>query len=221
MMKRLTLCLLCFCGLFVAPAATLYDNGTYNGLGGNGKGDAWQADDFVLAAASNLTGITFWTLEAQGAYLGSITWEIRTNNVDQPGTLVSGGSGNGAPTRAAVGTALGMDVYQNDLTVNITNLAAGTYWLVLHDGLATDVDFQDFYFAWTDLNGTNTPTNRGREQVLPGGVTWDLNDQEHAFLISGTASTAPPGGDIPEPGSVVLLSGGLAAMLCARRYAKR
>ena len=103
-------------------------------------------------------------------------------------------------------------MFQNDVAVASTSLAAGTYWLVLHDGLSSNTDFQDFYFAWTNVNPTNTASTRGKEQSLvPASVTWDATGQEHAFFISGTSSATP------EPGSILLLSGGLAVLLLARK----
>lgn len=160
---------------------------------------------------SDLTGIRFWTLEGTGAYLGSINWEIRSNVSNLPGAIIA--SGNAHPTRTNVGTALSLTVFQNDLSIAVNALAAGTYWFSFHDGLDTNVTFQDFYWAWADLNATNTPTNRGVEFVI-GGSSWDTLSQEHTFQVFGDTT---PGGGVPEPSAALLFGAGLAAIASARR----
>ena len=198
------------------PAAfesVLSFNGTNNNLGGNAMGDFLQADDFTLLATSNITSIVFYSLEGTGAYLGSVDWAIYTNVGNQPGALVSGGSGSATPTRVSLGpvAALGLDAFQNTMSVSVTGLVAATYWLVLHNGPVATTAFSDFYWAWTDLNGGNTGSTRGLEQSLfPASITWDDNSSEHAFSILGDT-------DVPEPGTMILLSAGLAALWLRRK----
>ncbi len=202
----------------IASGATLFNNGSFNSLDGNGMGDALQGEDFVLSSTSNLTAIRFWTLEAQGAYLGSLTWSINSDNSNEPGASLAGSTLS--PTTSSVGSALGLNIVQYDFNIAVNNLSAGTYWLVLHDGANIDVDFQDMYWAHTDLNVTNTGTARGLEQNLPGGVTWNATDQEHAFVVFGDP-VRDPGPEIPEPATVVLVSAGLAAICLTRRSSSR
>ena len=138
----------------VASATPVYDNGVFNGLGGNAMSDLLQADDFRLNSVSTLEGIRFWALEASGAFVGSLTWSVNTDAAGRPsGTNI--GSANVVPTRTLVGTALGLSVFQYDIAINLPNVTAGTYWLLLHNGANAQTAFQDFYWAWTDLNGTN------------------------------------------------------------------
>jgi len=203
-MKNKTLWLAALAISLTAPAATLYDAGTYNGSGGNNTVEGYIGDDFILLAMSDLTGIRFWTLEGTAGYLGSINWEIRSNSSNSPGAIIA--SGNANPTRTNVGTALSLTVYQNDLSLSVNGLAAGTYWFAIHDGLDSNVDPNpEFYWAWADLNATNTPTNRGREFLI-GGSTWDTVSQEHAFLVQGDQTAATP-----EPAAGFLLGAGLLA----------
>ena len=209
-----------------AQAATLWDNGAPNitNLGGSEMSDTFQAEDFRLGVASDLTGIRFWDLEgaAGGDYTGSIFYQI-VNNVGitpagSPGTTVFS-SGLVAPTRVAAGSVLGLSQFQNDFAISVSNLVAGTYWLELHNGpLATNA-FSDFYWSFTDLNVTNTPTNRGSEFALPAnGFGWTTNDQEHAFEVFG-APRQPPPPPLPEPGTTALMAAGIA-VLALRRWRK-
>ncbi len=197
-----------------ASAGTVWNNGGPNSLGGNEIGDLNGAEDFIITAQSDLTAISFWSLEASGSYLGSITWSIQANTSNVPGAVIA--SGNIAPTRTnlgavpALGTNPSLTLFQNNFAINVAALSAGTYWLVLHDGLSTDTALQDFYWAWANLNGTNTGTNRGLEQdATLTDPSWNTNSNEHAFLLSGAPT--------PEPATMVLLSAGLAALWLAGR----
>src|SRR5258708_7079973 len=169
----------------VLSAATLWDNGgpAVTTPGGSQMSDTYQGQDFVLSALSNLTDVRFWSLEASGAdYTGSIFYQIVNNSGGVPGLTVYD-SGLLSPTRVAAGTVLGFNQFQNDFAINAPNLAAGTYWLLLHNGPLSSTAFSDFYWSWTDLNATNTPTNRGREMGLNPSTGWTTNDTQMAFLI--------------------------------------
>jgi hypothetical protein len=192
--------------------ATLYDNGTPNNLGANALTDFMQADDFVLAAASDLTGVSFWSMELSPAdYFGSIFWEVRNNAGGVPGAVVFG-TGTVIPTRTAAGSALGLNIFRNDFSISIMGLAAGTYWLVLHNGPLTNTTFTDYYWAHTATGGGNSSTSRGVEQSLnPPIPGWTTNSEEHAFLISGDPVL------IPEPGTLILISAGLGGLGLLRR----
>ncbi|MSV34964.1 MAG: PEP-CTERM sorting domain-containing protein [Bryobacterales bacterium] len=177
--------------------------------------DFIQGDNFVLAFTTNLTAVRFWDMELSAAdYSGSIFWEIRNNAASVPGGTVLG-TGTATPTRTAAGSALGLNIFQNDFAITVNNVAAGTYWLVLHNGPLASTTFSDYYWAWTAVGGANAATDRGVEKSLnPLAVNWSTNGQEHAFLISGDAV------GIPEPGTLVFISTGIAAMGWARRQSR-
>lgn len=193
-----------------ALALTVWDNGGPAAvtLGGSVMTDTLQAEDFTLASSTNITAITFWNLQlVTGDYLGSITYQLTSGS--PTGTVVA--SGSVAPTRTAAGTVLGYSQFQNDLPVSVLGLAAGTYWLSLHDGPVASTAYADFYWSWADLNATNTPTTRGLELGLaPLATAWTTNEAEHAFQITGVSA-------VPEPATALLAALGIGVVLSARR----
>jgi hypothetical protein len=195
-----------------AMALTVWDNGGPSvgaGEGGSNMSETRQAEDFTLAFATNLTAVRFWSLEsATSDFLGTISYEVLNNVGGAPGSTVYG-SGSAALTRTGAGTAAGLNQFQNDFSLSVNNLAAGTYWIALHNGPLTSTAPLDFYWSWTDLNAVNTPTARGREFLIsPLDTGWRTNDQEHAFSVFG--EQVP---EVPEPETWMLLSAGLAALV--------
>lgn len=181
--------------------AVIYSSGPPDGLGGSAMTDFYQADDFSIVSNTSLTGIRFWNLEASVAdYAGSIFWYIFSDNAGLPGTALF--SGSAAPTRTAAGTALGLNVFQNDFALSVS-LGAGTYWLVLHNGdPVTNNAFTDYYWATADFTGNTT--NRGAEQsITPPDPNWASNGLEHAFEVFGDVT-------VPEPATYMLVGLGLA-----------
>jgi hypothetical protein len=218
----LQLCVaLCALQASAAMALTVWDNGGPSvgaGEGGSNMSDTRQAEDFTLTFASNLTAVRFWSLESSAAdFLGTISYEIFNNAGGAPGATVFG-SGNASVTRTAAGTAAGLNQFQNDFLLSVSNLAAGTYWIALHNGPLASTSPLDFYWSWTDLNAVNTPSSRGREFLLnPLDTAWRPNDQEHAFSVFG--EQVP---EIPEPETWMLLCVGLTALAWrSRRSAAR
>ena len=82
-------------------------------------------------------------------------------------------------------------------------LAAGTYWLVLHNGSPSDFgDPNEFLWATTDAN----KSFGGHESFGPGSP-WTGNYHEHAFRVTA----------VPEPAQVLMLLAGGALLLGLRR----
>lgn len=200
--QQLCALLACAAVLVAAPLAAhagggvVYDNGAPDHQSGNNMGFAWQADDFSLAAGASITGLSFWSLEADGAYRGSISWSILSDANGAPGGTVIASGTESSIARTGLGSWLGLDEFRNDFSL-ATPLAleAGTYWLVLHNGAASDTgDPNEFLWETSALNGS-TP---GME-MLDSGAPWSSNFNEHAFQVSA----------VPEPASVLMLAAGL------------
>lgn len=179
-----------------AGGVTVYDNGAPDHQSGNNMNFAWQADDFSVGAGASVTGLSFWSLEASGAYRGSIAWSIMSDAPGAPGGTVIASGTESSITRTGLGSYLGLDEFRNDFVLSAPlALGAGTYWLVLHNGSATDFgDTSEFLWETTGANGS-TP---GME-MLDGSGPWTGNFNEHAFLVSA----------VPEPASVLMLAVGL------------
>ena len=197
-----------------AYAGVVWDNGVPASVttGGSEMSDTLQAEDFRLTGTTNLTGIEFWNLQASSAdYTGSIFWEILGNGGTLPNSTVYG-SGTATPTQTAAGTVLGYNQYDDKFTISVSGLAAGTYWLALHNGALTSTAYTDFYWTWAELGGgSNGGTSAGAEQQLSPLAGFSTNDDEHAFNLTGTVSPAP------EPGTIGMMLGALGGLTLLRR----
>lgn len=178
-----------------AWAAPVWTNGTPDFVNGSVMSDTYQAEDFSLGSSTTLTGITFWSVEAAGAFSGSISWEIFSGVPG--GTVVASGSAS-TITRTAAGSLSGLNVIQNQFSVSVADLAAGTYWLAMHNGSISSTAFNDFYWA----TAADNASARGRELWLVDPSSgWTTNGYEHAFSIDGRPGG---GGAAPEPSTAAL-----------------
>jgi hypothetical protein len=206
------LCRVLACAAMVAaglPAAgaAAFDNGAPDHLSANNMGYAWQADDFSLATGTSVNAISFWSLEAAGAFRGSISWSIVGDSAGVPGGTVFASGTQSSIARTGLGTYLGLSEFRNDFSLGSPlALAAGTYWLVLHNGDFSNMgDPNEFLWETTAANGTL----RGMES-FDGGATWSGNFNEHAFQVSA----------VPEPASVLMLAAGMLVVGGLRRRAR-
>jgi hypothetical protein len=169
-----------------------------------------QAEDFTLATAAKITDVHFWSVEGQSSYQGSVSWGFYSNVGGVPGALIASGN-TSAVTRTATGNSLFFGTeFLNDFDILPVSLAAGSYFLGLHNGLSS-VDSRSEYY-W-ETQSTSVGAN-GQEDVSPFGVgSWFDNGHEHAFYLTGEATTNP----VPEPSSIALVGLAMCGIGIARR----
>ena len=199
-MKRhlLAAALALLAGAAPSPAAVVFDNGApdlVNALEMTG----WiLAEDFTLAALTNISGVVFWALESPTTYQGSFSWAIHANNAGTPSAALQNGTGL-AVTRESTGrSAFGLSEYKYTFGIAPTNLAAGSYWLALHNGPLTTTIPTGFY--WGTAPTVNGARARMDEAPFEGAFT--ATTRELAYQLT----------TVPEPGVSTALLGGLTLL---------
>lgn len=185
----------------VSHAGLLY-SAIPNQSGGSDANGFLEADDFTIAGPTPVTRITFWSFQTIAAdYTGSVAWSFRSDAAGMPGASVV--SGTATPVGAATGrSAFGLNEFQYSLVIN-TNLNAGTYWLVLHNGPNNAIPPTDFFWEWSNGNAGNSMS----QDLASPNQPWLGNFAELAVQIT----------DVPEPASVFLAGAGLLAVWLGRR----
>lgn len=203
----LSLCtVICFAVAIVVPASaqTLYENGPING-----ETDAWivnlgfvTADSFTISSGSStLTGVSFgaWIIpgdvvesagiEITSEPLGGTIYYDQQVNVTQSGCYLNQYSYN-------VCTETG--------SFNGPTLGNGTYWLDLQN-VVTNNGEDPVY--WDENGGIGCHSQGCPSQACFGNCEGTIPSE--AFTILGTTET----GSVPEPGSLLLFSGGVLGVV--------
>lgn len=187
-----------------ASAAVIYNNGAPNQASGNEMTEWVQAEDFLFANRTLVTDVHFWSLEAAGAYTGSITYLIYSDNAGSPDSILA--QGTVTPVRTATGgAAFGLNEFQYDFFLD-TPFQTGanvTYHLGLHNGALTTTNRLEFYWGTTNANATT----RGMEDQTPFGGGWFNNGQEHAFQLTDDAVLVPAPASLALAGLALLAAG--------------
>ena len=189
-----------------ASADVLYSNGPINGTNTAYDIDAagsWAlSDSFVLLSDATVTGLShigIWV--PQGETLTSLNWTISTDPGDG-GTIESFAVNASPSTASLVGQYFTVyDIYNVSFSVPNLNLTAGTYYLTLENAIPSTAGHQVF---WDDNDGSSLAFHYLNGALFQNPV--GTNPASESFEIDGT----------PEPGSVILLCTGLAAI--AMRY---
>lgn len=201
-----------FSAVLFQQAETSADGYFSDGISSNGSQFYSQsiADDFSLAATSNVTTIKFWgssenfsTPDLSNVAAFDIVFYDTSFNPVAQGIQIP----VGAFTTTATGNvnSLGGNEYEMDLATNF-NLNAGSYYM--HVGADLIDPFGDA-FVWSNANGN---TNIAANFMQGGG--WQTFQQEPgtAFELDGQA--------VPEPASMAILGLGVVAMVRRRRASK-
>jgi hypothetical protein len=192
-----------------AGAATVFNNGGPDYFSGTRMSEFVVADNFNLAADTNLTNIRFWSHQSLPAdYSGTIAWSIYDNGgaSNTPGSVRASGSSSIAAVDFNQPTAFGLATYIFNIPVTLT-LMTGSYWLGLNNSPLDSANPSEMLWATT---GPGRPS----EGVYLEGTSWVGTGNEHAFLLEGTAVTSP----IPEPYMPAMMLAGLATLAGLRRF---
>ena len=173
--------------LFLAPVfdfpgmAIVFDSGVPDSASGMEISAYLAANPFTLALPQTITNIRFWAVAAEGygdpdpgIYHGSIVWQIYDADNGQPGNLLFSGEVEPIPVFSHE-TGWGKS-YQFDFSIPSTFLAAGNYWLALHNGSMTEQSLVNFYWESSQLG--QVAILAYAQAILPGGTwgPWTIQD---------------------------------------------
>ncbi|MEO9468492.1 MAG: hypothetical protein ABJG61_06035, partial [Parasphingorhabdus sp.] len=196
MKKAIFAALMAFAATSTVQAATVYDNGGPDGVGGNETTRWFQAEDFSLAADASIVsaGVYLGTFDGTlGVWDGSFEYNIFSDAAGTPGASLASGSVIATTSDSGVATGFGTGnsfLFEFDLNSAFAATAGTTYWFSIH--ASTDFDRDELYWVTSGSNGTSF----GEES--DGGTfdNWFNNGNEHAFYLSDTAVNM---GAVPEP----------------------
>ncbi len=182
---------------------------TLDGLGISGL---QVADDFNLLSAAVITGIDLSAITYHGTVVGSLDWAILSDNNGSPGSVLF--SGISYPTNTLqyeatwFGGAQPADVNSVFITTPGLDLIAGIYYLQLGNaGTANGTAV-----TWVATSTGFTPDNTGQTSI--NGTYLNSYYKNTVFSIYGNVPT-------PEPASILLVGGGLGALVRRLRQPRR
>lgn len=219
-MRKLTLLTIVALAAPTANTAIIYDTleGAYTSGNGNCFGgsavfgmpyDLMVADDFSLVETTTITSITVRNLTFGAASANQAYLRVLRDNGGHPGAEVTGPEGDLVEIVETdffdpVFDLVGKDVHASELSYT---LSPGTYWIGLQ------VISDDWHYTASGQYGMGS--NGHQREWIRGGNCWcdtDWHDDYHVdynMRIEGDV--------VPEPMTVVALSGSLIALAARRR----
>ena len=193
-LRMLCLVVLCLAALSAMAQQTLYTNGPINGTT-----DSWPfnfgfvvSDSFTLSSAATVDQFTFGTFTFPGDVL--VSAEVEITSAEFGGTTYSDQVVNFTQSDCR-GNQYGFNVCVQTGNLSPVNLAAGTYWLNLDNGVVNDGD----PMYWDENSG---PSHASFSTV--GTIP------SESFTLLGTTNSG--GGTVPEPSSIALFASGVLAL---------
>ena len=182
-----------------ASAAVVYNNGAPNQVSGDQMSEFVVAENFTLGSAATIASIRFWSVQGAATdYLGSVYWAIYSDVAGvMPGAVLFGGIPVAtAAVATGASTGFGYLEYSFDIDVVDFSLAAGDYWLGLHNGALTDTTAREMLWETT-----TTPIAPFGKYFDAANGRWTDTDNEHAFRLDSAAVVS-----VPEPDSLALVA---------------
>ncbi len=193
-----------------AHAGLIVDNGLPNVTNARDIDLFRSADDFTVGN-TNIGAVRFWitttspiATDPQTNFDGSITYAFYNDSAGSIGSLIASGTVNGLTSVFSGLTHSGSNANINVVDFNLNAplaLAAGTYWLELHEGATLSSD-DGTRIGWEMSNNTS---GNAKQDLASNGLPVNSVNNELAFQLFDTAS-----GTVPEPGSLLLVAAGLA-----------
>jgi hypothetical protein len=213
-----TTTLLLFQTSLALSAAVIYDGGAPDGVNGANLSARVSAQSFTLASAAALQGLIFLGSadvdDVPSRFSGTIGFRFLSNNAGAPGTSLALGSDSSVQLVDNRTKNLGTDEYRFLVNLGSIPLAAGTYWLALHEGtMGTAFDATTIYWDTTSSAPAGAATWQTTTDL--GGLSGYSSE---AFKLSFQLLDAPAYNAVPEPSTwVLMLSAGGFLLLLRRR----
>ncbi len=203
--------------LLTTPAwgTMLFTSGPINGTIGNDSfiTPPWSlSEPFTIVSSSFVTDLSNMGIEViNTTTFATLNWTISTG-ADGTGTVEASATNVGPSTSTAFGTFGNFNIFNMSFSVPSVLLTPGTYYLTLSNGVSAcnpNCSSQAANSAyWDEVNKTTgtgaTYFNGGQDST---NLSW-------SFEVDGSSASG-----VPEPGSMMLLGAGLAALwIKKRRY---
>jgi hypothetical protein len=195
-----------------AGATTLFDSGPPAFIGTNIT-QIRAADSFVLGAPATVTDVRFYGSAFSpdnfpGNFSGSIAYAFYNNSAGALGSVIASGTVSGL-TGVLSGVCGAGNCYTVDFALNSgIGLAAGTYWLELHEGTALTTS-DGSAIAWAGLNnGTGASLVSFSLATAPNTAA----TTDRAFLLFDNSATS----GVPEPSTTLFALAGLGTIAYRR-----